>query len=64
MAPYVDTTILPQALVVEPISLCDLPALVVPSNQGDLVWIPYFERQQKEKSLNLVEASINKVAHE
>lgn len=64
MAPYINTSILPQALVIEPISLCDLPALMVPSDQGYFIWVPDFERQQKEESLNRIESSVNKVSHE
>lgn len=33
--PHVSVAVLPQALVVEAVDLCDLPRLVVPSQDGD-----------------------------
>ena len=33
--PHVGVAVLPQALVVEAVHLCDLPRLVVPSQDGD-----------------------------
>ena len=38
--PDVSVPVFPQALVVEAVHLGDLPGLVVPSDQGDPVWVP------------------------
>ena len=38
--PHGDRAVLAEALVVEAVHLGDLPGLVVPSDQGDPVWVP------------------------
>ncbi len=62
--PYIDTPVLPYALVVEPIHLRNLPRLVVASYQRDPVRIPHFQCQQQQESLYGVKTSIDKVSHE
>lgn len=37
--PHVGVAVLPQALVVEAIHLCDLPALMVPPQYRDAFWV-------------------------
>jgi hypothetical protein len=41
VAPYVDRTILSQALIVEAIDLGDLSAFMITSNQGDSFWVSH-----------------------
>lgn len=39
VSPDVDAAVLPEALVVEPVHLRDLPALVVAADQRDAFWV-------------------------
>ena len=40
--PYIQRSKFPQALIIESINLSDLSALVIPSNEGDHIWVPDF----------------------
>ena len=62
--PDVGRTILPEALIVEPVDLGDLSALVVASNQRDSLGVPDLEGQQEKEGLHTVVASVHEVAHE
>ena len=42
----------------------DLSALVVASDEGDEIWVPYFIGEEEEKGLYAVETSIYKITKE
>lgn len=42
VSPYIQRPKFPQALIIESINLGDLPALVIPSNESDHIWVPDF----------------------
>ena len=44
--------------------LCDLPALVISSQQRHVRWVPRFAQHQQREDLQAVVASIHEVAHE
>mmetsp|Transcript_18688 Transcript_18688/g.56494 ORF Transcript_18688/g.56494 Transcript_18688/m.56494 type:complete len:285 (+) Transcript_18688:1016-1870(+) len=50
--PDVGIPVLPQALIIEPIHLRNLPALVIASQDGDSVPIPHLQRNQQTGSLH------------
>ena len=64
VAPDVHATVLSEALIVEPVDLCRVAGLVVSADESDALWVAYFERQEKQESLNRVEAAIDKVSQE
>lgn len=47
VAPYVERAVLPQAFVVKSVDLRDLPALVVPSDEGHQVGIADFVGEEE-----------------
>ena len=51
-------------LVVEAVDLRDLPALVVPAQQVDVLGVHDLERQQEEHGFHRVQPPIHEVAHE
>ena len=63
-APHVGVAVLAHALVVEAVDLRDLPRLVVPPDQGHPVRVAHLEREEQQKSLDRVEAPVDKVAQE
>jgi len=63
-APYVAAAVLALTLVVKPVHLCDLPRLVVSTDERDAIWIAHFERQEKEEGFDAVETSIHEVSNE
>jgi len=62
--PYFRTPILSQTLVVKTIDLSNLPRFVVPSQDGDSVWMPHFEGNEERYGLHRVIPSIYIVPHE
>ena len=44
--------------------LCDLPALVVPSEQGHVCWVSSFQQHEQREGFKAVVASVHKVTHE
>merc|ERR1712032_1163466 len=62
--PRIRIAILSLALVIEPIDLCDLPALVIAPEQSDSVGPTSFEQQEQRHGLYTVVAAIHKVSHE
>lgn len=57
VAPDVDRTILPQALVVEAIHLGDLSRLVVAADKRDAVRVTDFKAQKKQESLHAADGT-------
>ena len=53
VSPHGDRAILAEALVVEAVHLGDLPRLVVPSDQGDPVWVPDLGITKDQKMFHL-----------
>ena len=51
--PDVSVSVFPQTLVVEAVHLGDLPRLVVPSDQGDPVWVPDLGITKDQKMFHL-----------
>jgi hypothetical protein len=45
VSPHIHVTVLSQALIIEAIDLCDLPAFVVASDEGDTVRIAHLRAQ-------------------
>ena len=64
VAPHVDRAVLAQTLIVKAVDLRDLPALVVASDQRDVLGVPHFESQQQQERLDRVEAPVHEVPHE
>lgn len=62
--PYIGVAVLPQALIVEPVHLCDLPRLMVASEDGDAVAVAQFEGNKKGDGFDGVIPPVNVVAHE
>ena len=62
--PDIEGAVLPQALVIEAIELGDLPALVVPSDEGDEVGVSHFVGQEEQEGLDAVEASVDEIPQE
>ena len=50
------------ALTIEAVDLCDLPALMVASQQGDTVGVLGLQGQQVGEGLQAVVASINEIS--
>lgn len=46
VSPHRHRAVLAEALVIEAIDLCDLPGLVVPSDQSDPVWITHLRNKR------------------
>lgn len=61
-SPDVERSILFDALVVKSVDLSDESGLMVASEQGYSVSVPYLEGQQEEEGLNAVPTPINIVA--
>ena len=62
--PGVGVAVFALALIVETIDLCDLPRLVVATQQCDAVWVPRFEQQQQRHGLDAIVSAIDEIAHE
>ena len=62
--PNVERAVLPQAFVVKAVDLRDLPALVVPPDQGHQVRIADFVCEKKQEGLDAVEAAVHEIAEE
>lgn len=62
--PDVERAVLPQALIIEPVDLRDLPALVVPSDQRHQVRIAHLVGEEEEEGLDAVEATVYEIAKE
>mmetsp|Transcript_42357 Transcript_42357/g.85198 ORF Transcript_42357/g.85198 Transcript_42357/m.85198 type:complete len:244 (-) Transcript_42357:93-824(-) len=62
--PHVGRPVHAQALVVEPVHLCDLTALVVSAGEGDAVRVPNLECNEKEDAIQRVVSSVHVVAEE
>jgi len=60
--PHVAAAILALTLVVKSIHLCDLPRLVVSTDQCDAIWVSHFERQEEEEGFDAVKATIHEVS--
>jgi hypothetical protein len=61
VSPNICAAIFSLAFVIEAVHLGYLTRLVVSSYQRYPVGVPHFERQEKQKCLNGVEATVNKV---
>jgi hypothetical protein len=61
--PDVCGTILPQALIVKAVDLCNLSRLMVAPNKRNSFGIPDFKSQQKQEGFNAVVSSVDKVTH-
>lgn len=74
VAPHVNWAILAQTFIIETVYLSDLSWFVVATDQPYTIWVPYlnkncgiiiyFESKKKEKGLNWVKTSIDKISHE
>ena len=64
VAPYIDTTILSQALIVETVNLCDLSTFMVASNQSDSLWVSHLYNFKKLRYFTLRARSKRKVSTE
>jgi hypothetical protein len=62
--PHVGVPVFPQALIVEPIDLRNLPRLVVPPQDGDSISISQLERDEQGDGLDRVVPSIDIISHE
>ena len=62
--PNFGITILCLALSVEPIYLCDLPGLVISSDQGNSLWVSKLQEHQKSYGLHAMSTTIDIVAQE
>jgi hypothetical protein len=62
ISPHIATPVLSLTFVVESINLRDLARFMISADEGDSIWIPHFEKKQKEERLDRVESTINKVA--
>jgi hypothetical protein len=62
--PHVGIPVLPQALVIEPIHLRDLPRLVVAPQNRHAVSIPQLERDKQRHRLDRVVPAVDVVPHE
>jgi len=62
--PDVSVSVFPEALVVKAIDLCDLPRLVVPSEDGYAVLVPHFKGEEQRHALNAVVSSVDVVPQE
>lgn len=60
--PYARAPVLSHAFVVKAVHLRNLTALVVAPDERYSVRVPYFEREQQQKSFDAVEASVDVVA--
>ena len=59
--PYIGGAIFSYTFVVKAIYSRDLSRLVVAADQGDAVWVSYFEAEEKEERFKGVESTIDKV---
>lgn len=64
VSPHIGIAVLPQALVVEPIHLRDLPRLVVASEDGDTVAVAQFEGNKEGDGFDGVIPPVDIITHE
>ncbi|EEQ37868.1 serine/threonine protein phosphatase PP2A-1 catalytic subunit [Clavispora lusitaniae ATCC 42720] len=62
--PHRGQAVLAQALVVEPVHLCDSPQLVVAPQDRDSVWEPHLHTHQVRHCFHRVVSAVHVVAHE
>jgi len=62
--PNIGISVLSQALIIKSIDLGDLLTLVITSQDGNSVWVPNFESDEKSHGLNRVVTSIDVISHE
>lgn len=62
--PHIRTAILSDALIVEPVDLCDLSTFVISSEDCDSVSESHLESDEKGDSLEGVVASVDIITHE
>lgn len=61
--PDVGIAVFSQALVIKPVDLGDLPGLVVPSQNGDALWVSDLESNEQGDSLDRVVASVDVITY-
>lgn len=64
LLPDIGIAVLSEAFIVETVHLCDLPALVVATQNGDSVLEAHFESYKQSDSLYTVVAAIDVITHE
>ena len=62
--PNVGSGVLSQAFIIETVNLCDLPAFVIATQNGNSARISNFEGEEQGNGLDTVVASINIITHE
>lgn len=60
--PYIGRAIFSYTFIVKAIYSRNLPRFVVAADQGDAVWVSYFETEKKKERFEGVETTIDKVA--
>ncbi len=64
ISPYVDAAVFALTFVVKTVYLGDVSRFVIPSNEGDTVWVSDLEDEQEEEGFYRVEAAIDKITWE
>lgn len=64
VSPNIQRAVLPEALVVKPVNLSDLPRFVVASDEGDPFGVSDLEGEEEEEGLNAVESPVYEIAEE
>ena len=63
-SPYIQASVLSDALIIKSVHLCDDSWLVVASQKSDSVFVPDFQGQKEQECLNAVFSSVDVIAHE
>lgn len=61
VAPHIHRAIFPEAFVVKPVYLGNLPAFVVATNERDAIGIAHLVRQQEKEGLYAVVATVDEI---
>jgi hypothetical protein len=62
--PDIEGAVFPDAFIIESIDLGDQPGFVVSSEQGDSVFVPYFQSQKEQECFDAVSSSVDIVSQE
>lgn len=62
-SPNVWISVLAQTFIVKPVDLCDLAAFMITAQDGDAMWVSYFEGHQERYRLHGIVTTIHIVSH-